>query len=96
MIDTDRLATWLDTTDLPGTGAPIQADFVSGGTQNEIYEIRRGDLHGALRMPPVGAPEALLVHHVLPSPGIGHSATVPPVYESRMRITPLAPGVRER
>ena len=58
MIDTDRLATWLDTTDLPGTGAPIQADFVSGGTQNEIYEIRRGDLHGALRMPPVGAPDA--------------------------------------
>jgi aminoglycoside phosphotransferase (APT) family kinase protein len=58
MIDTQTLATWLDTTDLPGNGAPVEADFVSGGTQNEIYEIRRGELHGALRMPPVGAPDA--------------------------------------
>jgi aminoglycoside phosphotransferase (APT) family kinase protein len=58
MIDTQQLATWLDSTDLPGRGAPVEADFVSGGTQNEIYEIRRGDLHGALRMPPAGAPEA--------------------------------------
>jgi aminoglycoside phosphotransferase (APT) family kinase protein len=58
MIDTQKLATWLDTEGLPGTGAPIEAAFVSGGTQNEIYEIRRGDLHGALRMPPAGAPEA--------------------------------------
>jgi aminoglycoside phosphotransferase (APT) family kinase protein len=58
MIDIDRLATWLDGQDLPGKGEPIDAGFVSGGTQNEIYEIRRGDLHGALRMPPSGAPEA--------------------------------------
>jgi aminoglycoside phosphotransferase (APT) family kinase protein len=58
MIDTQSLATWLDTTDLPGKGEPIEADFVSGGTQNEIYQIRRGELHGALRMPPAGAPEA--------------------------------------
>ena len=28
----------------------------SGGTQNEIYEIRRGDLHGAMRIPPPTAP----------------------------------------
>jgi aminoglycoside phosphotransferase (APT) family kinase protein len=31
---------------------------VSGGTQNEIYEIERGDLHGALRIPPPEAPES--------------------------------------
>ena len=30
---------------------------MSGGTQNEIYEIRRGDVHGALRIPPPSAPE---------------------------------------
>ncbi len=29
---------------------------MSGGSQNEIYEIRRGDLHGALRIPPSTAP----------------------------------------
>ena len=29
----------------PGKGEPLDARFLSGGTQNEIYEIRRGDLH---------------------------------------------------
>jgi aminoglycoside phosphotransferase (APT) family kinase protein len=55
-LDADRLTTWLDSTDLPGKGAPLEYDFVSGGSQNEIYEIRRGDLHGALRIPPASAP----------------------------------------
>ncbi len=57
MIDIDRLGTWLDGQDVPGQGEPIECGFVSGGSQNEIYEIRRGDLHGALRIPPAGAPE---------------------------------------
>ncbi|MFN8025601.1 MAG: phosphotransferase family protein [Acidimicrobiia bacterium] len=39
-------------------GAPIETNFVAGGTQNEIFEIRRGDLHCALRIPPPGAPES--------------------------------------
>ncbi|HMJ76148.1 MAG TPA: phosphotransferase family protein [Iamia sp.] len=56
MIDTDRLAAWLDAQELPGAGAPLEIGFVSGGTQNEIYEIRRGDLHAALRIPPTTAP----------------------------------------
>ncbi len=55
MIDTDRLATWMDERDL-APGEPVEAGFVSGGTQNEIYEIRRGDLHAALRIPPAAAP----------------------------------------
>ncbi|MCU1352832.1 MAG: aminoglycoside phosphotransferase [Acidimicrobiales bacterium] len=58
MIDTERLAAWMDDRGLPGTGEPLDATFISGGTQNEIFEVRRGDLHGALRMPPPGAPEA--------------------------------------
>jgi aminoglycoside phosphotransferase (APT) family kinase protein len=49
--DTSRLASWLDTNGL-GTGAPLEHRFISGGSQNEIYEIRRGDLHCALRIPP--------------------------------------------
>src|ERR1700733_5289899 len=39
-----------------GVGAPIEHRYVSGGSQNEIYEIRRGDLHCALRIPPASAP----------------------------------------
>jgi aminoglycoside phosphotransferase (APT) family kinase protein len=58
MIDIDRLGSWLDGQDVPGEGEPIDCGFVSGGSQNEIYEIRRGDLHGALRIPPPGAPES--------------------------------------
>ncbi len=57
MIATDSLGYWMDERDLSGRGEPIAVDFISGGTQNEIYEIRRGDLHAALRMPPPDAPE---------------------------------------
>lgn len=56
MIDVDRLATWMDDAGLPGQGEPIEASLVSGGSQNEIYEIRRGELHGAVRIPPPAAP----------------------------------------
>ena len=57
MIDLDRLGAWLDERGL-AAGAPIESSFVAGGSQNEIYEIRRGDLHGALRIPPPAAPES--------------------------------------
>jgi aminoglycoside phosphotransferase (APT) family kinase protein len=55
VIDVDRLAAWMDGADL-APGAPVEHRFISGGTQNEIYEIRRGDLHAALRIPPPSAP----------------------------------------
>ncbi len=58
MIDLDRLGTWLDDEGLPGKGEPLEHRFVSGGSQNEIYEIRRGDLHAALRIPPPTAPDS--------------------------------------
>ncbi|HUR76958.1 MAG TPA: phosphotransferase family protein [Acidimicrobiales bacterium] len=58
MIDIDRLATWLDGEGLVGKGEPIEHRFISGGSQNEIYEIRRGELHAALRIPPPTAPES--------------------------------------
>ena len=57
MIDPDRLAPWMDEQGL-ATGEPLEHAFVSGGTQNEIYEIRRGDIHAALRIPPPSAPTA--------------------------------------
>jgi aminoglycoside phosphotransferase (APT) family kinase protein len=41
---------------LPGKGEPLEARFLSGGTQNVIYELRRGEESCVLRMPPPGAP----------------------------------------
>ena len=43
----ERLAAWMDGRGL-GAGAPLEHRYISGGSQNEIYEIRRGDLHCAL------------------------------------------------
>ena len=56
-IDTARLADWMDGAALPGKGEPLEARFLSGGTQNVIYELtpRRADVC-VLRMPPPGAP----------------------------------------
>ena len=58
MIEIERLAQWLDNQGVPGKGEPIEYGFISGGSQNEIYEIRRGELHAALRIPPLTAPES--------------------------------------
>ncbi|MBE9620185.1 phosphotransferase family protein [Mycolicibacterium smegmatis] len=51
-----RLADWMDGAALPGKGEPLTARFLSGGTQNVIYELCRGDARCVLRMPPPGAP----------------------------------------
>jgi aminoglycoside phosphotransferase (APT) family kinase protein len=56
VIDFDRLATWMDEQALPGKGEPIEHRFLSGGSQNEIYEIRRGDDVCVIRIPPPTAP----------------------------------------
>lgn len=56
LIDTKRLGAWMDTQGLPGKGAPMEVSYVSGGSQNEIFEIRRGEFHAALRKPPTNAP----------------------------------------
>ncbi len=55
LAGTDRLAAWMDGQGL-GVGAPLEHAYISGGSQNEIYELRRGDLHCALRIPPPSAP----------------------------------------
>ena len=56
MINTERLAAWMDDAGLPGKGEPLGHRYVSGGSQNEIYELRRGELHCAIRIPPAAAP----------------------------------------
>jgi aminoglycoside phosphotransferase (APT) family kinase protein len=55
-IDVARLADWMDGAAPPGKGEPLQTRFLSGGSQNVIYEIRRGGHSCVLRMPPPGAP----------------------------------------
>ena len=56
MIDVEQLGSWMDSVGLPGQGEPIDHRYISGGSQNAIYEIRRGELHAALRIPPPEAP----------------------------------------
>jgi aminoglycoside phosphotransferase (APT) family kinase protein len=58
VIDLGRLASWMDGMGLAGKGEPVESRYLSGGSQNEIYEIRRGELHAALRIPPAGAPDS--------------------------------------
>jgi aminoglycoside phosphotransferase (APT) family kinase protein len=58
VIDVERLAEWMDAEGLPGKGQPLTERYVSGGSQNEIYEVEREDLHGAVRIPPPTAPES--------------------------------------
>ena len=59
IADEDRLTAWLDAQGL-GAGAPLEHHYISGGSQNEIYELRRGDLHCAMRIPP---PSASMIRH---------------------------------
>jgi aminoglycoside phosphotransferase (APT) family kinase protein len=56
VIDLERLADWMDGQGLAGKGEPLHARFLSGGTQNDIYEIRRGEHRCVIRIPPPGAP----------------------------------------
>jgi aminoglycoside phosphotransferase (APT) family kinase protein len=56
VIDAGRLAAWMDDEGLPGKGEPLEVQMIAGGSQNEIFEVRRGELHGALRIPPPSAP----------------------------------------
>jgi aminoglycoside phosphotransferase (APT) family kinase protein len=55
-IDAEHLADWMDTVGLPGAGEPIHTRYLSGGSQNVIFHIRRGDHDCVIRMPPPGAP----------------------------------------
>jgi aminoglycoside phosphotransferase (APT) family kinase protein len=55
IADVEKLTAWMDAQGL-GNGAPLEHRYISGGSQNEIFELRRGDLHCAMRIPPASAP----------------------------------------
>ncbi|MDR3662766.1 MAG: phosphotransferase family protein [Mycobacterium sp.] len=46
----------MDDAGLPGMGEPTEVKFLSGGTQNIIYLITRGEYRSVIRLPPPGAP----------------------------------------
>jgi aminoglycoside phosphotransferase (APT) family kinase protein len=51
----ERLAQWLDSAGL-APGVPLTTRYISGGSQNEIYEIVRGEqFRAVLRIPPAKA-----------------------------------------
>jgi aminoglycoside phosphotransferase (APT) family kinase protein len=57
LIDRDALGGWMDERGLPGKGEPVETKYLSGGSSNEIFEIRRGEHACALRRPPRVVPE---------------------------------------
>jgi aminoglycoside phosphotransferase (APT) family kinase protein len=57
IIDTAALERWMDAQQLPGSGSPLSASYISGGASNEIFDLRRGDVRLALRKPPAKVPK---------------------------------------
>jgi aminoglycoside phosphotransferase (APT) family kinase protein len=58
--DADRLGRWLDENDAPGQGERPDLDLLTGGSQNTLYLITRGDNRMVLRMPGERADQARL------------------------------------
>lgn len=56
-IDADALGRWMDGAGLAGSGPPATR-YISGGSQNEIYEVTRSGFRAVLRIPPPTAPES--------------------------------------
>lgn len=57
LIDIGKLEKWMDERELPGSGEPLEASFISGGASNEIFELKRGEHRLALRRPPRKVPK---------------------------------------
>jgi aminoglycoside phosphotransferase (APT) family kinase protein len=55
-LDVAKLSSFLDSVGFAGAAERLEHRYISGGSQNAIYEIRRGALHAALRIPPPDAP----------------------------------------
>jgi aminoglycoside phosphotransferase (APT) family kinase protein len=59
-LDADDLGRWLDANNAPGDGERPVLDRLTGGSQNTLYLIRRGDERMVLRMPGSNADQARL------------------------------------
>ena len=52
----ERLEYWLESAGLGDPGAPLEVARITGGSQNEILDLRKGDWRVALRKPPANPP----------------------------------------
>lgn len=57
LIDSMRLARWMDAEGLPGSGEPLQVSTIAGGASNEIFSLVRGGQRMVLRRPPRNVPK---------------------------------------
>ncbi len=55
-VDRAKLTAWMDSRGLGDSSIPIELDYMSGGSQNEIFKVTRGDWSAALRKPPFPPP----------------------------------------
>jgi aminoglycoside phosphotransferase (APT) family kinase protein len=56
LVDVERLSAWMDAQGLPGKGEKLEYTYISGGSQNEIFRLQRGELDCVMRRPPKQAP----------------------------------------
>ncbi|MFJ9360528.1 phosphotransferase family protein [Streptomyces mirabilis] len=54
-MNIESLARWLDGQDI-APGEPVEVSLISGGTSNDIFDIRRGERRMVLRKPPEKVP----------------------------------------
>ena len=59
-LDAAALGRWLDASDAPGHGEHPVLELLTGGSQNLLYRLRRGDHRMVLRMPGANADAARL------------------------------------
>lgn len=52
LLDWPRLQAWIDTADLPGQGTVSAVEKLTGGSQNNLFLLTRGDAQFVLRRPP--------------------------------------------
>src|SRR6476660_1913408 len=53
--DATTLGRWLDENDAPGAGEQPELEILTGGSQNTLYRVRRGDERTVLGRPGSGA-----------------------------------------
>jgi aminoglycoside phosphotransferase (APT) family kinase protein len=83
-IDREKLQKWMDERRLPGSGEPLEVRLISGGSSNELLELKRGPHRIALRQPPRPVPkgrnEIMLreyrVLHALNGTDVPHSEAI--------------------
>jgi aminoglycoside phosphotransferase (APT) family kinase protein len=56
LLDPVALAEWMDGEALPGAGFELTWNSIGGGSQNAVFDIRRGEDRWVLRRPPRDAP----------------------------------------